>query len=104
MPTAIPEFSIRIEPKGLSFSAPSVLSLCEAAYQAGINLPSSCKNGTCRTCMCRLLSGQVRYQIEWPGLSRDEKQDGHILSCVAHPASDLIIEEPRAARTVCAST
>ncbi|WP_211442782.1 2Fe-2S iron-sulfur cluster-binding protein [Collimonas humicola] len=92
------EFSVRIEPKGWSFPAPGGLSLREAARQSGIDLPSSCRNGTCRTCMCRLLSGQIRYQIEWPGLSSDEKKDGYILPCVARPQSDLVIEEPRARR------
>jgi hypothetical protein len=46
--------------------------------------------------MCRLLSGQIRYRIEWPGLSSDEKKDGYILPCIAYPQSDLVIEEPRA--------
>lgn len=91
-------FSVRIEPKGWLFTAADGLSLREAARQSGIDLPSSCRNGTCRTCMCRLLSGQIRYQIEWPGLSSDEKKDGYILPCVAQPQSDLVIEEPRATR------
>lgn len=91
-------FSVRIEPKGWLFTAAAGLSLREAARQSGIDLPSSCRNGTCRTCMCRLLSGEVRYQIEWPGLSSDEKKDGYILPCVAQPQSDLVIEEPRATR------
>jgi hypothetical protein len=46
--------------------------------------------------MCRLLSGQIRYRIEWPGLSSDEKKDGYILPCIAYPQSDLVLEEPRA--------
>ncbi|MGZ5819510.1 MAG: 2Fe-2S iron-sulfur cluster-binding protein, partial [Burkholderiaceae bacterium] len=57
---------------------------------------SSCRNGTCRTCMCRLIDGQVSYRIEWPGLSADEKRDGYILPCVAYPESDLVIENPYA--------
>jgi hypothetical protein len=47
--------------------------------------------------MCRLLSGTVRYAIEWPGISADEKREGWILPCVALACSDLVIDEPRAA-------
>jgi ferredoxin len=61
-----------------------------------LRLPSSCRNGTCRTCMCRLLEGRIRYEIEWPGLSVDEKREGYILPCIAYPESDLVLEEVRA--------
>jgi len=89
-------FSIAIEPAGWQFTAPASQPLLRAAAMAGIVMPSSCRNGTCRACMCRLRSGQVRYEIEWPGLSADEKRDGHILACVAYPESDLVVEAPRA--------
>jgi len=61
-------------------------SLLESAERAGIELLSSCRNGTCRTCMCRLVEGQVHYRVEWPGLSREEKAEGWILPCVADAA------------------
>jgi ferredoxin len=89
-------FSIVIEPAGWQFDASAALPLLQSAAAAGIVLPSSCRNGTCRACMCRLRSGQVRYGIEWPGLSLDEKRDGYILPCVAFPESDLVIEADRA--------
>ncbi len=88
------DFNARIEPTGLRFDAPATLPLLLAAEQAGIELASSCRNGTCRTCLCRLVSGRVEYRIEWPGLSAEEKAEGLILPCVAHAASDLVIELP----------
>jgi ferredoxin len=91
-------FSVVIEPASWQFDAPASLSLLRSAAAAGIVLPSSCRNGTCRACMCRLRSGQVRYEIEWPGLSIDEKRDGYILPCVALPESDLVIEARHARR------
>jgi ferredoxin len=89
-------FSVVIEPAGWQFDASSALSLLQSAAASGVVLPSSCRNGTCRACMCRLRSGQVRYGIEWPGLSLDEKRDGYILPCVAFPESDLVVEADRA--------
>lgn len=91
-------FRIAIAPQGWQFEAGTAATLLHAAQQAGIVLPRSCQNGTCRTCMCMLLSGQVSYRIEWPGLTREEKADGCILPCVAYAESDLVIEAPAARR------
>jgi ferredoxin len=87
-------FQARLEPQGQRFDAPASQPLLLSAQQAGITLGSSCRNGTCRSCICRLESGQVNYRIAWPGLSADEKREGYILPCVAYPLSDLVIELP----------
>ena len=57
----------------------------------GIPWASSCRNGTCRTCIGLLTAGRVRYQIEWPGLSAEEKAEGYVLPCVAFPCSDVAL-------------
>ena len=89
-----PTFSVQVLPAGWHYAASASQTLLGAALQAAIHLPSSCRNGTCRACMCRLLSGEVRYRIEWPGLSREEKAEGLILPCVAEPRSDLVLQLP----------
>ena len=86
-------FSAQVAGDGPVFEAPESLTLLQAAELAGVWLrDTSCRNGTCRTCICRLVSGQVVYRIDWPGLSLDEKQGGFILPCAAYPASDVVIE------------
>lgn len=87
-------FSVKLNPEGTRFSASSSLPILQSALSAGVMLASSCRNGTCRTCICQLVSGQVSYRIEWPGLSADEKREGFILPCVAYAQSDLVIELP----------
>lgn len=87
---------VRVEPLGVTFEAPDTLSLLEAAGFANIRLPRSCRNGTCRTCLCRVIDGSVSYRIEWPGVSREEKAEGFILPCVAVAETDLVIEAPDA--------
>jgi ferredoxin len=87
-----PVFRVTIEPQGWQFEADFDVPLLTAAERAGLRLPSSCRNGTCRTCLCRLRAGQVGYRIEWPGLSAEEKRDGYILPCVALAQSDLTLE------------
>ena len=85
-------FKVTIEPDKLEFPAEAdktILQSCEAAH---IYPLSSCRNGTCRTCISTLISGDIRYNIDWPGLSAEEKQAGLMLPCCALPLSDLVIK------------
>ena len=68
----------------------------EAAAFEGIRLPRMCRNGTCRACLCRVVSGEVSFTIEWPGLSREEKAEGYVLTCVAVARTDLVLDVPEA--------
>ncbi|MDB5817826.1 MAG: ferredoxin [Rhizobacter sp.] len=85
-------YRLRLMPGDVGVEARADNTLLASAIDAGITLRSSCRNGTCRTCICRLRSGTVAYRIEWPGLSLDEKEDGLILPCVAYPTSDVTVE------------
>jgi ferredoxin len=89
-------FRARIEPAGLEFDAPAGQALLLSAAAAGIELPSACRNGSCRTCIARLLRGEIFYQIEWPGLLAEEKAQGLILPCVAYPRTDVLLHIPAA--------
>src|SRR4051812_15131043 len=90
--------TITLLPSGWTFPAEQHATVLQAAEAAGIDLPSSCRNGTCRTCLCHMASGSVRYLVEWPGLSVDEKRSGDILPCVAVPLGDVVLEAPLARR------
>ncbi|MDR7308698.1 2Fe-2S iron-sulfur cluster-binding protein [Rhodoferax saidenbachensis] len=96
-PSPAPEvFQVRIEPDGWTFVASAGSSVLQAGLAAGVELVSSCRNGTCRTCLCRLAEGTVAYQIDWPGVSAEEKAEGWFLPCVAQARSDLVVEQPMA--------
>lgn len=86
-----PVFQAKREQDGRVFDAPADLPLLVSAEHAGWVPLSSCRNGTCRTCICRLESGSVIYRIAWPGLSAEEKKEGWILPCVAYPQSDVVL-------------
>jgi len=89
-------FKLTIAPGGQVVEAEDGVSLLEAALRGGVSLPSSCRNGTCRACMCRLIAGEIGYRIDWPGLTAEEKADGWILPCVALARSDVTIDQPDA--------
>jgi len=74
-------------------------TILQAALQAHIELPSACRNGTCRSCLSTLLSGEIRYLIDWPGVSTEERQEGLFLPCVACAATDIVLDQPLATRS-----
>ena len=76
MTQAAPFFIARIEPDGTQCDAWPEQPLLTSMEQGGIDWPSSCRNGTCRTCLGQLVEGTVRYAIEWPGLTAEEKEEG----------------------------
>jgi ferredoxin len=81
-----------IAPGGAAFDAPAGRTLLASAVLAGIDMPNSCRNGTCRACLRPLVAGRVHYRIAWPGLLPEEKAAGTwVLPCVAFPLTDVVM-------------
>ncbi|CAM3794413.1 2Fe-2S ferredoxin-type domain-containing protein [Bordetella sputigena] len=90
--------AVTLAPADWRFQAGADEALVAAAARAGIRLPASCRNGTCRTCMCFLVEGEVAYPGGRPGLTAEEMSEGWILPCVGRARGDLRIEVPDAER------
>ena len=88
--------TLTVQPLGRTVPVAAGHSLLQAAAAGGLHLPSSCRNGTCRACICRLMAGQVTYRIDWPGLSREEKAEGWVLPCVAVCSGAVTLHVPDA--------
>ena len=89
-----PFFTARLTPSGLQVDAWADQPLLHSLEQGGVDWPSSCRNGTCRTCIGQLVSGSVRYEIEWPGVTREERAEGCVLPCIAYPEGDVVLQDP----------
>ncbi len=87
---------VHVLPQGDTFEVDASDSLLKGAERAGWRWPSSCRNGTCRACLCHLQAGEIRYTLEWPGVSAEEKAQGWILPCVAQAVSDVTIVQSAA--------
>lgn len=61
-------------------------SLLDAALQAGIDVPYSCRGGVCATCRCRVVEGEVDMDTNF-ALEDYEIARGFRLACQSFPAS-----------------
>jgi CDP-4-dehydro-6-deoxyglucose reductase len=85
-------FAVRIAPQGRTLGVGADQSILDAALDAGLNIPHSCKSGHCGSCRAHLVVGRIRYPNGTPlGLSADEARAGEVLLCQARPASDLTV-------------
>lgn len=86
-------FTINIEPSGRSFDAQAGETLLSAAIRQGVGLPYGCRDGTCGSCKCRLVAGEVVHGAHQErALSAEEEKKGFVLTCCAAALGPLVLE------------
>ena len=89
--TAETGFTIEFASSGKRAAVLEGQSLLEAAAEAGVEIPSACRQGQCGTCKTRLLAGDVHMTAE-QGLDLESRARGFVLTCVGHANSDVRLD------------
>ncbi len=70
-------------------------TVLQAALDAGIDLPYSCRSGTCRTCISRVISGSIEHDPDYIDdllIEADEVAAGYRLLCSSFAYTDSLVE------------
>jgi ring-1,2-phenylacetyl-CoA epoxidase subunit PaaE len=68
---------------------PAKKTILDVLIAERINPPYSCTSGACSTCMAKVVSGKVEMEACY-ALDEDEVSAGFILTCQAHPKTDVV--------------
>ena len=66
------------------------LTILDAAIDAGVDAPFSCKGAVCCTCRAKVIEGKAKMDNNF-ALTDAEVEDGFILTCQAHPLTEKLV-------------
>ncbi|MGB5236993.1 MAG: ferredoxin--NADP reductase [Flavobacteriaceae bacterium] len=83
------EISVTLDDEEFTFRMKKGQLLLDAVLDQDIDAPYSCQGGVCSTCIAKVTEGQVTMEQNQI-LTDGEVEDGLILTCQAHPTTDVL--------------
>jgi ferredoxin len=93
--------TVHVEPFGWEIRVEPGQTLLQAALALGLPWPSRCRVGSCTTCRCRLLEGEVRALTDSSYvLTTEQLAERTILACQSQPRGVVRVHLERTKATL----
>jgi ferredoxin len=93
--------TVSVEPFGWQFAVEPGQTILQAALAQGLPWPSRCRVGSCTTCRCRLVEGEVKELTDTSYvLSKDQLASRTILACQSQPKGAVRVHLAKARATL----
>lgn len=93
--------SVAVDPLDWDFAVEPGQTILQAALAQGLPWPSRCRVGSCTTCRCRLLEGEVRELTDTSYvLSRRQLDERYVLACQSQPLGRVRVQLDRVRSTL----
>lgn len=86
------EFEVHLARKGLTLRVPTDKTLLHVLTEAGVDMPFSCEQGICGTCLTRVLEGQPDHWDSYLTPEEQEKGDQMMPCCSRSKTARLVLD------------
>ena len=82
--------AVQLKRSGKTIKVPAGTSILDAVNAAGVDVPSSCRSGTCGTCAVKVLAGVAEHRDEVLG-AKEREQGGLMCLCVSRAKTPSLV-------------
>ncbi|GAA2864356.1 PDR/VanB family oxidoreductase [Pseudonocardia halophobica] len=83
-------FEVELDASGITLTVGADQTMAEAIEAAGVDLPTSCREGTCGTCETYVLEGEPEHRDSY--LSAEEQESGEVvMPCCSRSRSPRLV-------------
>jgi len=84
------EITVLLDDEETTFTMDAKDDILAASLRANLDAPYSCQGGVCSSCLAKVTEGKAVMEKN-SILTKDEVEEGFILTCQAHPATAKIV-------------
>jgi vanillate O-demethylase ferredoxin subunit len=85
-------FEVQLASTGQCFQVPAALSVAQVLLEAGIDIPLSCEQGICGTCLTRVLAGEIAHNDLYLTPAEQAANDQFLPCCSRAHSARLVLD------------
>jgi ferredoxin len=83
-------FEVALARSGVTLKVPSGKTILEVMREAGIDMPSSCEQGACGTCLATVIEGEVDHQDVYLSAT-EHRSNTKMTTCISRAKSARLV-------------